>query len=93
MNVPEESRWKRQEYTYDRVLKRTLNAQMNILLNGEPKTIPADTTAAQLIQLLELGSQRLALEVNEEIVPCGRYDTHKLSAGDRVEIVHAIGGG
>ena len=66
---------------------------MNILLNGEPIAIPADITAARLIQLLKLGSQRLALEVNEEIVPRSRYETHKLRAGDRVEIVHAIGGG
>jgi sulfur carrier protein len=67
--------------------------QLNILLNGEPTTIPTDITTAQLVEMLELSGKRLAVEINEEIVPRSRYGSHRLQEGDRVEIVHAIGGG
>jgi sulfur carrier protein len=66
---------------------------MMIRLNGEPRQIPDDSTAAALIALLELSGKRLAMEVNREIVPRSAYASHRLQEGDEVEIVHAIGGG
>lgn len=66
---------------------------IRIYVNDEPHEVPGDLTAAGLIERLELAGRRLALEVNEEIVPRSRLDSHRLNAGDRVEIVHAIGGG
>ena len=67
---------------------------MDITLNGETRhfeTVPP--TIAALILAEGLGQRRVAVEVNGEIVPRGRHDTHQLQAGDRVEIVHALGGG
>jgi thiamine biosynthesis protein ThiS len=66
---------------------------VNIVLNGEPRSIPAACTAAQLLSELGLAGKRLALEVNHEIVPRSRFDRHEFRDGDKVEIVHAIGGG
>ena len=66
---------------------------MNIMLNGEPAQLPEGITLADLIERLELGGKRIALEVNESIVPRSRFADHRLSPDDRVEIVHAIGGG
>jgi sulfur carrier protein len=66
---------------------------MNIIVNGSPRTVPDNLSANELILALGLGNRRLALEVNEEIVPRSRLETHRLNPGDRVEIVHAIGGG
>ena len=66
---------------------------MKITLNGESKEIPDGATAAQLVEFLELGGRRLALEINEEIVPRSTYAACRLHPGDHVEIVHAIGGG
>ena len=66
---------------------------MQITLNGEPREIPDALTAAGLIELLDLTGKRLAMEVNEAIVPRSTYEHHVLAEGDRVEIVHAIGGG
>ena len=57
-----------------------------------PRT-DADITVAGLIALLELGDKRLAIEVNEEVVPRSQYRNFVLGCGDRVEIVQAIGGG
>ena len=42
---------------------------------------------------VELGGRRIAMEVNLEIVPGSQYATYVLNEGDRVEVVHAIGGG
>ena len=66
---------------------------MQIVLNGEPRTVPAGTSAANVIELLALGGRRVAVEVNGEIVPRSRHAEHELKTGDRVEIVHAVGGG
>jgi len=66
---------------------------MNIILNGEQRDIPPASTAAGLVEFLQLGERRIAMEVNLEIVPRGAYANHVLKEGDRVEVVHAIGGG
>ena len=66
---------------------------MEIIVNGEPRQVPDATGVAQLLELLGLTERRLALEINREIVPRSRFAAHRLQPGDRVEIVHAIGGG
>ncbi len=65
---------------------------MQITVNGETRQIPQGTTAQGLIEMLGLEG-RLAVEVNEEIVPRSSFDRHALEPGDRIEIVKAIGGG
>jgi len=67
---------------------------MQIKVNGEQQQVPDGTTAAQLVESLGLEpQQRIAMEVNLEIVPRSRYSQHALQEGDAVEIVHAVGGG
>ncbi|MFE8070600.1 sulfur carrier protein ThiS [Marinobacteraceae bacterium S3BR75-40.1] len=66
---------------------------MQIQLNGEPYALSETATVAELIQQLQLGDRRIAVEVNEEIVPRSEHGIHRLRSGDRVEVVHAIGGG
>jgi len=66
---------------------------MDIILNGTARQIPERTSAAALLLSLGLADKRLALEINREIVPRSRFDEHVIRPGDRVEIVHAIGGG
>lgn len=66
---------------------------IQIRLNGEPHTLSAGLTAADLVEELGLSGRRIAVEINEEIVPRSQHaDTH-LVDGDHVEVVHAIGGG
>jgi len=69
------------------------NADMDIQLNGEPLALPERTTVAALLRDRQLAQRRVAVEINGEIVPRSRHDEHMLAAGDRVEIVHALGGG
>jgi len=67
---------------------------MDILLNGDSVALPApDATVAALLAAQGLAERRVAVEVNGEIVPRGRHAEHRLQAGDKVEIVHALGGG
>ena len=66
---------------------------MQITVNGENREIPENFSAAALVEQLGLGGRRLAMEVNQEILPRGRFEQHRFQPGDRVEIVQAIGGG
>ena len=66
---------------------------MQILLNGEPHQLDQSLTLSALIDQLGLTGKRLAVELNLEIVPRSQHADTRLSEGDRVEIVHAIGGG
>lgn len=66
---------------------------MDIQLNGKSEQILEGCTAAMLITQLDLAGQRIALEINGEIVPRSRHDEYELADGDQVEIVRAVGGG
>ncbi len=66
---------------------------MQILLNGQPERLVDDLTLAQLVEQLGLTDKRIAIEVNDELVPRSEHVTYRLHDGDRVEIVQAIGGG
>ena len=66
---------------------------MQITVNGEPHEVSEGTTAAQLVEQLGLTGRRIAMERNETIVPRSRYDETVLNEGDRIEIIHAVGGG
>ncbi len=66
---------------------------MQITVNGTPTDIPNDLSMAGLIEQLDLTGKRLAVEVNQELVPRSQFDSHRLTADDRVEIIHAVGGG
>ena len=65
----------------------------DILVNGEPRGILPGSTVAGMLAQLGLDRRKVAVERNEEIVSRSAYDTAMLGAGDRIEIVHFIGGG
>lgn len=66
---------------------------MNIILNGQNKKIDDNTNIEKLLISLNLDNKRLAVEVNQEIIPRADFDSFTLSELDKVEIVQAIGGG
>ena len=66
---------------------------MDIFLNGEMHKIEDGINIKDFIKQLDLENKRLAVEVNLDIVPRSQFDSYVLSAGDKVEIVRAIGGG
>ena len=66
---------------------------LEILVNGDTRRIPVGSTLADLIERLGLGTRRLAVAVNRDVVPRAGFAARALSAGDRVEILEAVGGG
>jgi len=66
---------------------------MQIDLNGEAYSLDQAISLAELVERLGLTGKRLAIELNLDIVPRSQHAETLLSEGDRVEIVHAIGGG
>lgn len=67
---------------------------MQISINGHLKDFEQDSlTVASLIALMNLTGKRIAIERNGEIVPRSQFDAVLLQAGDRLEIVGAVGGG
>ena len=66
---------------------------MNLTVNGEPRTFEALANLSALVSALGLDGRKVAIERNLEIVPRSAYGKTKLMDGDRIEIVHFIGGG
>jgi len=66
---------------------------MQVMLNGNPADIKEGSTVAELLEQLQIGRERVAVEVNLEIVPKSTYDSHTLATEDRIEVVHFVGGG
>ena len=66
---------------------------MEIVLNGKPHVVDGPISVADLLRVELLGERRVAVEVNGEIVPRGSHANRMLQPGDRIEIVHALGGG
>ncbi len=66
---------------------------MNIVINGQAEVVPEPLSLAALVAHLDLTDKRIAVEVNEALVPRSEHASHMLRSGDRVEIVQAIGGG
>jgi sulfur carrier protein len=66
---------------------------MNVVVNGEPRSVQAGTTVADIVSLLGRGREGLAVAVNEDVVPRTFWDATTLHEEDRVEVLTAAAGG
>jgi thiamine biosynthesis protein ThiS len=66
---------------------------LNVIVNGEPKRLSEGVHIVDLLDRLGLKPERLAVEINERIVRRVDWTTTTLAEGDKVEIVHFVGGG
>ena len=66
---------------------------MRISINGDPREVPDGATVSEVLQLLNIRRDAIAVEVNREIVPRARHESSALREGDAVEIVTFVGGG
>ncbi|MGQ0585636.1 MAG: sulfur carrier protein ThiS [Gammaproteobacteria bacterium] len=66
---------------------------MQIVVNGQPRDAAERLALPHLIEQLQLGDRRVAIELNGAIVPRSAWPATRLADGDRLEIVQAIGGG
>jgi thiamine biosynthesis protein ThiS len=68
-------------------------ATMQVTVNGEPRDLPDGMTAAGLLASLGLAPERVVVELNLTILKRAQLPGAALKPGDRVEIVHFVGGG
>ncbi len=66
---------------------------IQLVINGEDTSLESITTVSNLIEHLDVEHGKIAIEINQEIVPRSQFDTYNLTDGDAIEIVQAIGGG
>ena len=66
---------------------------MLLNINGEEREFPGEMILAALLEQLNLKADRVAVEVNHEIVHRSEWPERQLTDGDRLEIVHFVGGG
>jgi sulfur carrier protein len=66
---------------------------MELVINGEKRTLPTLKNVYELITHFQLEKRILVIELNQQIIDRERYEASPLSDGDRLEIVHFVGGG
>lgn len=66
---------------------------MQIHVNGEPREVAGNTSLAELVSILNLPDERIAVELNHVVVRRSDWPDTLLQEGDRLEIVHFVGGG
>lgn len=66
---------------------------MQLFINGKEQTVVGPLSLAQLIEQLGMKGDRVAAELNREIVSRAQWNETQLKDGDRLEIVHFVGGG
>lgn len=65
---------------------------MQVTINGEPRNLRDDLTIIDLLNEMKIEG-KIAVEVNQEILPRSQFGDYHINPGDTLEIVHAIGGG
>jgi len=66
---------------------------MKILINGDRKEINNEVNLTELLKLLSLPTERIAIELNKEVVRKKDWENIKLTEGDKLEVIHFVGGG
>ncbi len=66
---------------------------MKITLNGEIKELETEVTLDRLLELFSLPSQRVAVELNREVIRRKDWELTLIKDSDRIEVVHFVGGG
>lgn len=66
---------------------------ISVVLNGDERSVPEGLTVAGLLEHLELHPGMVVVELNREILPKDTYTQRSVSSGDRIELVHFVGGG
>ena len=70
-----------------------LRVDMQLVINGQEKDLKSSATIAQMLKELDITGSHIAVALNFQVVPRSSYDQTPLNEGDKVEIVHAVGGG
>jgi sulfur carrier protein len=70
-----------------------LQVTMQLVINGQEKDLQSSGTITQMLKELDITGSHIAVALNFQVVPRSNYDQTPLNEGDKIEIVHAVGGG
>jgi thiamine biosynthesis protein ThiS len=66
---------------------------MKVFINGEKRDIPNEVNLSELLKNLSLPSERIAIELNKEVVRKKDWENVRVADADKIEIIHFVGGG
>jgi sulfur carrier protein len=66
---------------------------MTIYINGEARDVPAELNLSAVLEFFSLPTQRVAVELNKEVVRRGEWESRRVAENDRIEVIHFVGGG
>ena len=66
---------------------------MKVFINGETREIPNEVNLSELLKNLSLPSERIAVELNKEVVRKKDWENVRVADADKIEIIHFVGGG
>lgn len=66
---------------------------MQVLINGETRNIESELNLFELLKKLELPTERIAIELNKNVIRKKDWETINISDADKIEIIHFVGGG
>jgi len=66
---------------------------ISVVINGEPREVPHEIDLDRLLELFSLPRQRVAIELNNTVVRRAAWPTTQVADGDKIEVVHFVGGG
>ncbi len=66
---------------------------MRVLINGETRNIESELNLRELLEKLELPTERIAIELNKDVIRKKDWETVKIADADKIEIIHFVGGG
>ena len=66
---------------------------MRIFINGETKDLAEEINLTELLKHFSLSSERIAIELNKEVIRKKDWENIKVNDGDKLEVIHFVGGG
>ena len=66
---------------------------MKVVINGEARDLPADLNLTEALSHFDLPSERVAVEINRAVVRRREWENIKIGDGDKIEVIHFVGGG
>ncbi len=75
------------------VAERDGRGGCNIVVNGESRTVAEGLRIADLLEQLGLGGKRVAVAIDRQVIPRSEHGDRRIHAGNRIEILEAVGGG
>jgi sulfur carrier protein len=71
----------------------TTASDLSVTVNGQTRIVPTGLTVTGLLEMLEVTTRHVAVELNGQVVPRSAHATRSLASGDQLEIVTLVGGG